>query len=202
MNHAVEPVSALKWGRDWCDVHSQHVDLDETLAVNARSIKSDFSVGQGCMYVCDYRSVFNQLLFVRDRLAHLWGLGCDADDLSVAVVSTHRSRSITLPVFRLTVPNVGVFYLRDNFHDWKVSCELEVPVPSDTWGDLFDPQNRRSISGVFCEGFDPQWVHSPFAKNQQTFTVELWAANEHLFAFMWALRLQMIRFGRVAPRQQ
>lgn len=202
MNYAVEPVSALKWGRDWCDAHSKHVDLDETLAAEARRVKSDFVVGQGCMYTRGYHSTFNQLLFVRDHLAHLWGLGCDEDDLSVAVVSTHRSRSITLPVFRLTVPNVGVFYLRDNFFNWKVSCELEVPVPSDTWGDLFDPKDTRSISSTFCEGFDPQWVHGPFADNQQTFTVELWAANDHLFAFMWALRLQMIRSGRVAARQQ
>lgn len=202
MSHAAQPISVLEWGRDWCDTHDQHVNLDDALAATERITRSDFEADRGHVYAYGYDSVFHQLLFVRDNLAYLWGLGCDEADLSVAVVSTHESKSIELPVYRLEVPNVGVFYFRNNFYDWKVSCELEVPVPSDTWGDLFDPQESRSILEVYCEGFDPRWVHGPFAKDQQTFTVELPSSNHHLFAFMWVLRLQMIRLGRVVAMQQ
>lgn len=200
MDRTIEPISAHQWYLAQCREYGEAANLDLAIVDTTKRVRDDFALGEGYAYVHGHRSMGAQIRFVSYELARLWRLESNGeDDLSVAVVSTHRSKSITLPVCRLTVPNVGLFYLRNNFYNWKVSCELEVPLPIDTWGDLFDPTDARSISDVFCEGFDPAWVHGPFGQNQQAFTVELSRSNEHLFAFMWALRLQMCRLGRVTP---
>ena len=202
MDRYIQPLPVLAWHEGWCQRLKKTLQTtpDRVIEEVAQTVRADFDRGCGYIHSYGYASVHAQVNFMRGKIGRLWGIGAEEYDSALTVVSTHCSRSVTLPVFRLVVPRVGTFYLRNNFFNWKISCELEVPVPSDTWGDLFDSVNEICIAPVYCEGFDPSWVHRSFAKDQQEFTVELPHLNEHAFTFMWALRLQMIRLGRVASR--
>ena len=66
------------------------------------------------------------------------------------VVGTHRSKSIELPVILLEAPTLGLrVWIRDNFHNWAVTIESEMP---RVW-DL----SQMDVKGVFeCyfEGFE------------------------------------------------
>lgn len=100
------------------------------------------------------------------------------------VVSTHRSKSIELPVYLLVHPTEGIeIIMRGNFYDWKVSVISDKPVIDNFYG-LFDP--TKQWDERFCEGFDPAWIFAPYAENQQQFTLEV-GGDFTLFTFLWLL---------------
>lgn len=48
---------------------------------------------------------------------------------TLEVVSSHTSKSITLPVVKITVPSIGMtIYARDNFSNWAVSIDSQKEV--------------------------------------------------------------------------
>jgi hypothetical protein len=94
----------------------------------------------------------------------------------LSVVSTHTSKSITLPVYEI-LWNGFRFVMRGNFYDWKVSIESPIPIfiNFSKFG-LFDPE--QEIHPVYCEGFQENWVYGPYAGNPKRFTIELRSEHE------------------------
>ncbi len=113
-----------------------------------------------------------------------WMLATEPRERLVSVVSTHRSKSITLPVAHLDLRRHGVeVWMRDNFHNWKLSVRSERPLTCD-FLDLFDPNVTHP--DCYCEGMDG-WVFGSFAENPSTFTVEI-AGDYGVWAFFRILR--------------
>lgn len=180
-----EAPTLLQWGRDvYEDVAHQH------------GLNPDTYIEPEMNKIYGIRSLFDQLIPVRDVLPGLWRLPRGDDSRAVTVISTHTSKSVRLPVYQLMVPGVGVFRMRNNFYDWGVSCDLAFPAPNDLWGDMFNPAKI----GSFFEGFDASWVYEPFAVNQQRFSLMISSNFEQLYAFMFVLRLHAIKLGLTEPR--
>lgn len=100
------------------------------------------------------------------------------------VVSTHTSKSVRLPVFRLVHPGGGLeLVMRNNFYNWQVSVISSEPI-KDNFHGLFVP--TRTIDAVYCEGFDPSWVFGSYENDQRRFTVTL-GGDHTLFTFLWLL---------------
>ena len=100
------------------------------------------------------------------------------------VISTHYSKSICLPVYKLYVPKYHItFILRDNFYDWKISVESETSLDYEFMG-LFKKDER--INSCYCEGFPSGTVYGSFNDNNKKFTIEL-ESNYELYMFMYML---------------
>ncbi len=67
---------------------------------------------------------------------------------TVAVIGSHRSKSIDLPVVRLEGPGLRI-YLRDNFMNWAVSVDSDTP---RNW----DQSNMKldAVHECYFEGFE------------------------------------------------
>lgn len=128
-----------------------------------------------------------QLLFVRDRLTGLLlnDISYDSREQILRVISTHTSRSITLPVYKFNLKSLfGLdIILRDNFHDWKVSIDSLYPIPCN-FMNLFDEQ--KEIDPSSCEGFPKEYIFGSFKKNSRQFTIEI-SDHYKLHTFMWIL---------------
>lgn len=130
---------------------------------------------------------WHQIMFVRDKIVGLFTT--EYEDYkrflenNVRVISTHLSKSVILPVYRITLNDGTEFTLRYNFYNWKVSVSSPRPVDID-FGDLFNPYNERDILAVYCEGFPEDTVFGCYASNKQQFTVEI-ATNNILWTFFW-----------------
>lgn len=131
-----------------------------------------------------HRSYWDQTTFIRDRLSMLIFGSRDAKRGHIQVISTHTSKSITLPVVEMDVPDWGLrLTLRHNFHDWKVSVESSKPINVD-FGDLFNAETNWSY--LYCEGFPHDRVFTSYQVNAKAFTVELYTIME-LYTFLWML---------------
>ncbi len=129
---------------------------------------------------------WDQIIFVRDKIPQLVFSNYDeAQEHRTTVISTHTSKSIQLPVYRLKLTNGITFTMRHNFHDWKISVNSPNNIEIDFLG-LFDPEDTRNILGVFCEGFPDKTVFGCYADNKCKFTIELFSQYE-VFTFFWIL---------------
>jgi hypothetical protein len=139
------------------------------------------------------KAAVSQACFVRDRIHPLCAIEVEVGDgwsarydwlqaHSVEVISTHSSKSVKLPVYLIEVPGLRLI-MRNNFYDWKVSIESDVPV-----ADVFNGLVRagEEVPAVYCEGFDSQWVYGPYTPGAQQFTVEL-PSDFELWAFLHLL---------------
>ena len=131
-------------------------------------------------------SFWNQIIFVRDTLTgivyQMYGGDYEvakrvADN--ILALSTHKSKSVELPVFHMTLPEGTECVMRYNFHDWKISVKASQPVNCDFLG-LVDTD--EVIHAVYCEGFPDEWVFSSYNSNHQEFTVEL-GSEYHVYMF-------------------
>lgn len=129
-------------------------------------------------------SFWKQVMLVRDELCSALG---PKNVKEISVASSHMSKSILLPVYRIDLHDGTIIFMRGNFHDWKVTVISKEPILLNT--ALFDP--TKEISGVYCEGFDELWVLDPYSRNNRSFTLEV--TNDFvLFALM-------IQIGRPDP---
>lgn len=108
---------------------------------------------------------------------------------TLQAVSVHISKSVLLPVFKMTPPDGTTFVMRYNFHDWKVSVSSPRDVDADFMG-LFDPNER--ISSVYYEGFPKECVYGSYAENKRQFTIELPPGQPHIFTFFWIFAHQVL----------
>jgi hypothetical protein len=132
-------------------------------------------------------SAHNQLSFMRNIIAPM----CNEDG-SIQVIASHRSKSINLPVYEITVGTRVRFTVRDNFYNWKVSFEPLGGLNVDFKG-LIDP--NKEIHSCYCEGFPESRVFGSYGKtqipgNRTEFTVEL--PNEYkVYVFFWLITRAM-----------
>ena len=106
----------------------------------------------------------NQFIFVRDKLNGLMQNNLEREDITpVKVISTHISKSITLPVYYLQRKDLHII-LRENFYNWKMSVinpnfiladfqglfHTSPPIEPDYTGD--------KLSSVYFEGFPEELV--------------------------------------------
>lgn len=122
-------------------------------------------------------AAMEQIEFVQHRLQNLL-------KEPVEVISTHRSKSISLPVYKLTTtPNLAIV-LRNNFYDWKCSVISDRPLDVQLNG-LFTP--GASLHPVYFEGFPENLVFPEFSKeNNKSWSMSS-GTNYQVFAAVWAI---------------
>jgi len=86
------------------------------------------------------------------------------------VISTHTSKSVLLPVWRIRTSYGLVVTCRDNFHNLKFSIQSQRPINADFHGIC---KIDEQINTVYCEGFENEWVYGPYANDNEKFTVEI-----------------------------
>lgn len=128
-----------------------------------------------------------QEIFIRDDV------GAYLLEVPVFVISEHRSKSITLPVYGFTMRNGIKVICRDNFYDWKVSVQLpkcreygDIVVPRDLVSDGY----REDIVDCYFEGFKNEWVFPAFEPDddkQKAFSIEV-ADDYRLYALLYNLK--------------
>ncbi len=146
----------------------------------------------------------HQVAFIRDNIARFVTSEFRIDDAEklVTVVSTHRSKSITLPVVEINNPNIGLtLILRNNFSNWKLSVisaepivapfeymfHTTPPVEPDYTGDPLHP--------VYFEGFPRDLIFSYYSKNNRKFSAEI-HGDEMLFMTVFEILKSL---GKLQP---
>jgi hypothetical protein len=128
-----------------------------------------------------------QEIFMRDDV------GVSLLKAPVFVISEHHSKSITLPVYGVTMRNGIKIICRDNFHDWKVSVQLP---KCREYGDIVVPRDlvldgyRKNISDCYFEGFKNEWVFPAFDPDddkQLKFSVEV-SDEYRLYTLLYNLK--------------
>ena len=105
------------------------------------------------------------------------------------VISTHRSKSVLLPVMEINLKSVGVkLVFRDNFYNWNVTVESEKDIECDFRGTFTD----ESYHYCFCEGFPSDRIYGMYKDNHKKFTCCI-NSDYELFTFMWLLREYLYR---------
>lgn len=146
----------------------------------------------------------HQMSFIRDRLVPLMGEGLiwQEQEAIVDVISTHRSKSIILPVVEVTRQDLGLrFTMRDNFHNWKLSVRSEKPIEADFAG-LFHttpPLDKKytgdALASVYFEGFPEDRIYRYYEENKREFSAEIDGDN----ALWTTVYLIMRAIGAVQP---
>ena len=146
-----------------------------------------------------------QIMFVRDKLAGLvgCGLGYEQKRDLVYVIATHTSKSVLLPVYSMTRPDLSLrIVLRDNFYNWKLSVVSSIPIEADFAG-LFhttppiEPEyTGNHLSPVYFEGFPESLIFGYYEpSDKKCFSAELW--SDH--ALWTTLFLIMRARGAIEP---
>jgi len=132
-----------------------------------------------------YRTgLYSQIEKVKEFAGLLWAneRGC-SDYLfkdyydRITVASTHMSKSVTLPVYRIVWKGI-TFIIRYNFYDWKVSIDSPFPLDMD-FEDTFNYDEK--IPSVYCEGFSDDWVYGSYNENNKKFTIGI--GGDELYVF-------------------
>jgi len=148
----------------------------------------------------------SQMMFLRDRVQFLIGAGLPFGESAnlARVISTHRSKSIDLPVVRLDRPDLGIsFVMRDNFYDWKLTVLSTRPIDADLAGLFFtEPPSEPEYTGdelhsVYFEGFPPELIRGYWTQNKCQWSASI--GGDHAF---WAtLFLCMRSIGALPDRR-
>ena len=84
---------------------------------------------------------------------------------AIEVYSTHRSKSINLPVFYFKIGEAKI-WMRDNFYDLNVSVDSPKPV----MGDMSSIFSDDAYGYCYAQGMEDK-KFSPYKENNQRFTV-------------------------------
>lgn len=136
---------------------------------------------------------WDQIIFVRDKLRGIFASTYEeyvALAANFTVISSHHSKSVLLPVFRVELADGTAFTMRDNFHDWKVSVDSPRDVEAD-FMDLFRPNDR--VGRACCEGFPSELIYGPYVSNKKKFTIELPSGYNHIFTFFWIFKHAVLK---------
>lgn len=133
----------------------------------------------------------DQLDLLLNKLAMLIGVGFSYeqfDDLP-QVISTHKTKSLVLPVVSYSRPDLGLrFIVRGNFRDWKLSVISDKPLDV-CFDGLFHTTPPVDVSYTgnplsyhYFEGFPGDLIFGYYSEDQQRFSAcisdetRLWAA--------------------------
>jgi hypothetical protein len=138
-----------------------------------------------------HKGYWTQIMFIRDTIKGVLATTDEdykSSDERWRVISTHRSKSVELPVFELTLLDGTVFTMRYNFHNWQISVNSPREVDAD-FLKLFDPDSDTYTQAVYCEGFPHDRVFPVYGKSdKKKFTVTLWGGDYYVFTFFWIMR--------------
>lgn len=126
-----------------------------------------------------------QVCFVRDALAPIfYDSWKEYEKEPVMVISTHMSKSVTLPVYRLYITKYNLeIIIRANFYNWIISIKSEKPLDFDCMG-LFD--TKKVISSNYCEGFPEENCYGSYESNHSQFTVDI-TSRYDVYTFFYLL---------------
>lgn len=147
----------------------------------------------------------HQIRFVRDSLLPVFGAGLAYEQAkdAISVISTHRSKSIELPVYQLERPDRDLrVVLRNNFYNWKMSVLSDTPVQADFDG-LFHttPPVEPDYTGdelhpVYFEGFPRDLIFPYYSQTDG----RQWSAEIQTDEALWTSMFLMMRaLGDVKP---
>lgn len=129
-----------------------------------------------------------QIMFMRDKIQIFF---TPFMLKAVQVVSTHVSKSITLPVYHIALRDGLELILRGNFYDWKISVkspfEIELPNEILTQNTL----KGEKVYPCHCEGFDKSWIWDSYVNNKRKFTIEINGSLYELYTFLFLISLQV-----------
>ncbi len=151
-----------------------NVDLQEW--ANENQPKNTLLYGNG---------YWDQIIFIRDKIFGLMYMRkLVSDEDSVKVISTHTSKSVTLPVYQLTLANGIVITMRYNFHNWKVSISSPKYIELNVM-NLFGIGDENHP--VYFEGFPEDLIYGAYYYNKKNFSFEL-SDDYKLYTFMWIFK--------------
>jgi hypothetical protein len=136
---------------------------------------------------------WSQIVFIRDRLFQypFYKLAECAETLTLEVIGTHTSKSIKLPVAKITFQKRGCDAVRlelivsYNYHMWSVTVRSSEPVSNIVKKlKLFD----TSESCCYLYGFDSTDHLGCYDNNQREFSCTI-NDNYEMWAFMRTLML-------------
>ncbi|MBQ8043544.1 MAG: hypothetical protein IJ272_05275 [Clostridia bacterium] len=125
-----------------------------------------------------------QVCFVRDTLYSIFYSYEEAEHNPVMVISTHISKSVRLPVYRIHLKEYNIeIILRYNFHNWIISIDSERPLDFDHMG-LFD--QTEVITHQYCEGFPKNKVYGCYQDDPTRFTIDI-TSQYDVYTFFYLL---------------
>lgn len=166
--------SVIEYVRDYYD---RHLPVDATAWMRVNKPDKNLIYAKG---------LNSQVCFVRDNLCPLfWPTYEEWCNNPPLVISTHRSKSVKLPVFQINLEKYSIeMVLRYNFYDWTVSVKSDKPLDFDYMG-LFNP--TKEISYLYCEGFPRSKVYGSYEQSHSQFTIKINSYYD-LYTFFFLLQ--------------
>lgn len=166
------------------DYYSKHLPVDVTTWIRVNDPDENLIYRDGLgKQVCMVRDTIMRDIFYRSIFGKYDGK--TYENFQPMVISTHRSKSVLLPVMLMNVEKYDIkIVLRDNFYDWKVSIISENNINCDFKG-LFT-ENDKPINSIYCEGFPENLVFDRYCDSKKQFTIEI-GDNYRLYTFMYLL---------------
>lgn len=123
-----------------------------------------------------------QIMFVRDEFFSFF---TEKMIKKIEVISTHTSKSITLPVYHVVLMDGFELIMRGNFHDWKISINSPMPIELPEKLLSNSTLSGEKIHSCYCEGFSKEWIWDSYMTNKQKFTIEIGASLYDLHTFLF-----------------
>lgn len=160
------------------DYYDEHLPVGVTAWIRVNKPEERLIFKQECDdQVCFVRDVLSDKLIFAD-------MAWDEHDEPM-VISHHYSKSVKLPVFKITREDCGIeFILRCNIYDWKISVKSDKPLDFD-FMDLFD--TKKVVSKHCCEGFSEDEIYGSYEQDHSKFTIEI-SSDYDVYAFFFLLR--------------
>ena len=107
------------------------------------------------------------------------------------VISTHRSKSIVLPVYAFTMENGIKVICRENFYGWELSVKLpkDRPYVEIIPEDLLEGGYDENSSKCYIEGFKDEWIFEGYRldKTQRNFSFGIYSDYD-FYTVMYMLK--------------
>jgi hypothetical protein len=130
-----------------------------------------------------YQGYWDQIVFVRDRVARILSSTYEEFVKLVDVDGDHTSKGIKLPVYFINLKEYGIrIWMRNNFHNWNVSVISDRPLTCNFLNSFSD---KNDYDYCFCEGMEDK-KFSRYMHNKRQFTVCV-GDNYDMYVFFRAL---------------
>lgn len=134
----------------------------------------------------------HQVGFVGDNLPIACSI--DRDEYTmirerVRIVGQHTSKSVSLPVFGIEIPHLGLSaVLSNNFCDWTVSVAIPrgVDITSMRYFVFMD-----ALDSTLCPGFEDGWVRGAYSPTATEWTVQTINTEAAVFALFHTICTQL-----------
>ncbi|NFT08793.1 hypothetical protein FDF26_17425 [Clostridium botulinum] len=159
------------------EYYSEHLPVDLLTWMRVYEPKNE---------MCYKKGYWNQAVFVRDEINKMfYSKYEDYKANPVKVISTHRSKSIILPVYYIFLEEYNTkIIMRNNFYDWKISIDSKYSI---TGIDEFFKE-KEPVNPIYCEGFEESQVYGMYKENNKHFTIELSSNYYEVYIFFYMLK--------------